>query len=223
MKTVSARQIKQLDRIAIEKIGLPSLALMENAGKAVAAEVIKSLRGKKYPRVVIFCGTGNNGGDGFVVGRYLVNAGIGTDVFLAGKARDLKPDAAVYYRILKKLGMPVREVRNPDPRMIDTIAKSDLLVDAVFGVGLNRELTGLPALIIEKMNQGGRPVLAVDVPSGLDATTGKIHGTCVRAAKTVTFTFAKRGFYLNDGPQHAGKIVVADIGIPRKLANALTR
>lgn len=220
-KSVTVRQIQELDKIAIERCGIPSLVLMENAGRAVAEEVKKSLRGKEKPRVCIVCGVGNNAGDGFVAARHLINAGIGVKILLVGKGQQLKHDAAVNYRILKKIKCPVKEVRaGRDPSRQD-VARADVVVDAIFGVGLNREITGYFRGAIEAINRGSKYVVAVDIPSGLDGTTGAIYGVCVKADKTVTFTCPKKGFFTDRGPRQTGKVVVVDIGIPLWLRNKI--
>lgn len=217
MKTVSVEQIQELDRLAMEDYGIPSIVLMENAGRAVAQEVMKILKGLRDPRVCVVCGLGNNAGDGFVAARHLIDRGIKTRVFLAGKEKLLKDDAAVNDQILKKLKCPMREFQRLDRSVISRIAAADVVVDAIFGVGLNREVRGLFRAVIEAINQKAKCVVSVDVPSGLDGTTGRIYGVCVKAAATVTFSFAKKGFFYRDGPQYVGRIVVADIGIPSQV------
>ena len=213
-RPVTVQQIQNLDRIAIERYGIPSIVLMENAGRAVAGEVRKSLRGKKKPRVCVVCGLGNNAGDGFVIARHLMNAGIPVKVFLVGKARRLKPDAAVNYRILKKLKFSIQKVGTGRDLSLRDITQADVVVDAIFGVGLNREITGPFRSVIETINREAKYVIAVDIPSGLDGTTGAIYGVCVKADKTATFTFPKKGFFRGHGPRQTGKIIVVDIGIP---------
>ncbi|MCK5581273.1 MAG: NAD(P)H-hydrate epimerase [Candidatus Omnitrophica bacterium] len=217
MKTVMVKQIQKLDDIAINQYGVPSLALMENAGKSVAQEAIRMVAKKKRPCVCVVCGLGNNAGDGFVVARHLINAGIEPKIFLIGKVAKLKNDALVNCRILKKCRYPIKEAQKVTPAFKKELQKADLIVDAIFGVGLNREV-GVPfKSFIEAVNDSKKPVLAVDAPSGLDGTTGKIYGVCVKAKKTVTFSFAKKGFYKAHGPEVIGKVVVVDIGIPKRL------
>lgn len=218
-KTVTAKQIQDLDRIAIGRYGVPSLALMENAGRAVAQEVLRRVRRVRRPRVCVVCGLGNNAGDGFVIARHLINAGVNTKIFLAGRGSKLKADAAINYKILKKLKYPIHEAgaRRVMPLLRKEITRADAVVDAIFGVGLNREVGEPFRSVIETVNAHARRVVAVDVPSGLDATTGDIYGVCVRAAATVTFSFAKKGFFRRQGPKHAGKVIVVDIGIPVRL------
>lgn len=217
MKAVTARQIQKLDEKAIGIYGVPSVALMENAGRGVAEDIIRTFRRRKCRRVCVICGPGNNAGDGFVTARHLLNAGVKTDIFFLGNPSKLKPDAKTNYSILKKCGYPVRLVKKFDSAVLSVMEEAGVIVDALFGVGLNRKVEGVFADVINEINRGKQYVFAVDVPSGLDATTGKIHGVCVKADRTVTFTFPKTGFYKNAGPAHAGKVVVIDIGIPEKL------
>jgi len=216
-KALSALEIQKLDQIAIQKIGIPSIALMENAGRSVAQEVLR--RAKRFPKkcVLIFCGLGNNAGDGFVCARHLINHNVRTKVFLIEKPDHLKDDAAVNYKILRNLKIPIHLIESTASlKIIDAdFKKTKIIVDAIFGVGLNRDIEGLFKVVIEKINSAKAHVISVDVPSGLDATTGKIYGVCVRAKTTVTFSFAKKGFFINEGPRQVGRIVVVDIGIPR--------
>ncbi|MCK5179375.1 MAG: NAD(P)H-hydrate epimerase [Candidatus Omnitrophica bacterium] len=216
-KAVTVKQIKDLDRIAIEKYGVPSLALMENAGRAVAQEVCKRLKRIKNARACVVCGLGNNAGDGFVIARHLINAGVKTKIFLIGKGSQLKADAAVNYKILKKLKYPIKEVGARRAVPLRDIAAADLVVDAIFGVGVNREVKDPFRSVIEAINEKAGKVISVDAPSGIDGTTGKVYGVCVKADVTVTFSFIKKGFLKGRGPKHAGKVIVADIGIPLRL------
>lgn len=218
---VTVRQIQKLDKLAIEKYGVPSLVLMENAGRQVALEVLKSLKRVKNPRVCIICGSGNNAGDGFVIARHLINAGIKTSVFLVGKSSQLKNDAAVNYRILEKIRHPIKEIGLKGALPLGDIRKADIIIDALFGVGLNREVLDPFRSVIDAINENGKKVISVDIPSGLNGTTGAIYGTCVKADKTVTFTFLKKGFLKGQGPKHVGKVVVVDIGILEKLKNKI--
>jgi len=216
-KSVTAKQIQALDKLAIEKFGVPSLALMENAGRFVACEVLRQIKRVKGSKVCIVCGLGNNAGDGFVAARHLMNAGIKPLIFLIGQGRQLKNDAAVNYCILKKLKYPIKEiVKNQTLPGLD-LRKADVVVDAIFGVGLNREVKNPFRNAIEIINENNKRILAVDVPSGLDATDGKIYGACVKAKTTITFTCAKKGFFKRQGPKHTGNVIIADIGIPVQL------
>lgn len=221
-KSITVTQIQNLDKIAIRRYGIPSLILMENAGRAVAQEIEMVLGGKKKPIVTVVCGVGNNAGDGFVAARHLINAGIGVKILLVGKGQQLKHDAAVNYRILKKIKCPIIECRGTKfCAPAESIARADVVVDAIFGVGLNREIAGSFRSAIEAINRGAKYVVAVDIPSGLDGTTGAIYGVCVKADKTVTFTFPKKGFFTDRGPRQAGKVVVVDIGIPTHVIRSV--
>lgn len=211
LKTITAAESKMLDRKAREAYGLSVLMLMENAGRAVAEEVIKA----KKKRVAIFCGKGNNGGDGFVAARHLLAGGISPDLFLAGKTSDVKGDAKVNLDVLLKLKRKIIEVREKNISSLKArVRRYDLIVDAIFGVGLKGSVKGYHKDLIEAINASGAYVISVDIPSGLDADTGKALGSCVRADRTVTFVANKRGMIRGEGPVYCGKVIVKDIGFP---------
>ena len=215
--SVSVKQIQELDRRAITRVGIPSLVLMENAGRSVALETLKLLKRGNRPQACVVCGLGNNAGDGFVAARYLLEAGVKTKVYLIGKSRRLKDDAKVNYHILRKLKHPVYETGAAGPLFLRDMAEADVVIDALFGVGLNREVGEPFRAVIGAINRRANRVIATDIPSGLDGTTGKVYGACVRAHVTVTFSALKRGFLKGQGPAHVGKVIVTDIGIPKKL------
>jgi NAD(P)H-hydrate epimerase len=187
---------------------------MENAGRAVADEAIR-MSGKKKS-VAVFCGKGNNGGDGFVAARHLLTSGIKTDIFLLARLADLRDAAKINLDILLKLNQKVKEIDEEGlHRIKGRILRCGLVIDAIFGVGLTGEVRGVCRKAIDIINTSKGPaVLAVDIPSGLDATTGEILGSCVRADATVTFIAAKRGMTLKDGPRVCGHVVVRDLGFP---------
>lgn len=209
-RAVSSAQMLAFDRFAIEQLGVPSLILMENAGRGLAEEILRSLKNKR--NVLIVCGTGNNGGDGLVSARHLLVAGIEPKVFLVGKEKDLKKDPEVNFEILKKLGIKIFVYKKLEFQR--AVKKSDVIVDALFGVGLNRNIGEPFCGVIEVLNRSKKKIISADVPSGLDATSGKIHGVCVKAHKTVAFSFAKKGFYKNHGPKVTGKVSVVSLGVP---------
>ena len=213
-KIITVEQMKKLDRMAIEDRGLPAMFLMEKAGLAVATEVAKAFVGIKKPYVCFVCGSGNNGGDGFVTARHLFNVGINVKIFFLGKEEDLKDDTRSNYDGLVRMKCPIEKV---DHLSSEEISKADVVVDAIFGIGLNREIQGPFKSAIEVINNNAKKVIAVDIPSGLNGTTGEIFGVCVKATTTVTFHLPKKGFYEGVGPQYVGNIVVADIGIPADL------
>jgi len=214
MKIVTVNQMQALDKRAIEKLGIPSIALMENAGCAVAQEIKRKLKKITKPRVAIVCGMGNNAGDGFVVTRHLENAGIKTATFIVGKPSQLKNDAAINYKIIKRCKYPLFVIAKADAAFVREVKKADIVVDAFFGTGLCREIKEPFKEIIEAINQHSKHTIAVDIPSGLDGTTGNIWGVAIKAKTTVTFMCAKKGFYCNQGFRLTGKIKVVDIGIP---------
>ena len=223
MELVTAAEMRALDRAAIEERKIPSLRLMENAGKAVVQEmerVLGPLRGKT---VTIISGKGQNGGDGFVVARLLRQRRCTARTVLLTSPSALKGDAATTLSRFKRAGGRCHPITNETALasvLCPLIETSDILVDAIFGTGLNSPVEGMAAAAIKLMNASGRPIVAIDLPSGLDADTGAVLGTAVAAALTVTLARPKRGLYLGSGPNHAGTIRVGDIGIPPDLIAA---
>jgi hydroxyethylthiazole kinase-like uncharacterized protein yjeF len=204
---------KTIDAELRERFGISTLALMENAGRAVAAEALRMIKGAGT--VAVMCGKGNNGGDGFVCARHLMSAGLHPDVYMAGKAAEARDEAAANLDILRRLGKKIVEIEGPNLSIFKRrILRYNLIVDALLGVGLRGEVRGIYKEMIERINASGVPVISVDIPSGLDADTGKILGECVKARKTVTFIAGKRGMRIDQGPQMCGKIVVETLGVP---------
>ena len=210
MKYITAEEMRRIDREAQEVNGIPSVVLMENAGRAAFEVALDMLAKDKIKKVICICGKGNNGGDGFVVARHLINKDIETEVFLLGNPDDLKSDAKINYDILKKMKATIRETAAKDGIKED-LKKATLLIDGMLGTGLSGEVKEPYKNVIKYINESGKPVLALDIPSGLDATSGKVLGACVKAMKTVTFAFPKTGFIKNDGPAYTGEIIVRDI------------
>ncbi len=217
--------VRELDRRAIEEYGIPSIVLMENAGRACAEEALAMLGGspgRLHGSVLVCCGPGNNGGDGLVVARTLWNRGVEVRVAYAGTRAQLdasSADARTNARLVERLGLALEFLEREEEiaSLSSVLGSSALVVDALFGTGLSRPLAGLPAALIDALNQARRPVLAVDLPSGLDADTGEVLGRAVRADVTVTFVARKRGFGVGRGPELCGRVRVAEIGIPRYL------
>jgi len=209
---LTAKQARAIDLKAKDKFGISTLVLMENAGALVAEEAVGLLDKKKS--VAIFCGKGNNGGDGFVAARRLLVRGIEPDIFLAARVNDVKDEARVNLDILLKFKQRIWEVKEGDLGLIrNRISRYNLIIDALLGVGLSGEVRGIYRDLIEIINSSQVHILSVDIPSGLDATTGKILGCCVKAGETITFVAQKLGMVINDGPQACGKVVVKDLGI----------
>jgi NAD(P)H-hydrate epimerase len=215
-RVVGREEMRAIDRWAIETVGIPSIVLMENAGRGVADVVRARLRGAGD--VLVVCGPGNNGGDGFVVARHLANAGRAVTLALAGREADFdRPgDAGTNYRVARALGLPCRSVADGEA-LRALVRGAACVVDALFGTGLSRPVEGFRRELIEAMRDAGTDVVAVDIPSGLDADAGRPLGTAVRAAVTATMAFPKQGFFAGEGPAHCGGIRVVDIGIPRSV------
>ncbi len=209
---ITSQQAKAIDSNTRKRFGLSPLILMENAGRTVADEALKVLGGRKV--VVIFCGKGNNAGDGFVAARHLLARGIKPEIFLAGRIPDVKNEAGINLRVLLKLKTKVQPVKEDILHLIrKRITRNSLLIDALLGIGLQGEVRGIFRPVIEMINASQVYVLSVDIPSGLDADTGKVLGCCVRAKRTVTFVAKKKGMLLAEGPKYCGKVIVADLGV----------
>lgn len=216
LKVATAEQMREFDRRTAEEFGVPSLVLMENAGRHVAETAARMLGSPHERRVVIVAGSGNNGGDGFVAARHLHDAGAVVSVFLLADPGRVKGDAKVNLDILLDRGFSVQQV-NDASQLADALSDADLVVDAIFGTGLHGDVSGLIRDVISAMNAAQTPVLAVDIPSGVDADSGKIWGVAVRADCTVTFALPKIGLLVYPGASCVGELTVADIGIPDQL------
>jgi len=210
MQTISIAEAQAFDQKAQEELRIPSLILMENAGRSAAEEAIKNFKGSGQ-RVAVICGTGNNGGDGLVAARQLLNAGFSVDIYLIGDPAKLKNDAGINHGILIRMGQPIRRVDSAAD--LQQVKFAGLIIDAIFGIGLRAEIKEPYLSVIRHLNGLNIPLLAVDVPSGLNADTGEIMGAAIKADITVTFVAAKNGFFLKEGPRACGQILVRDIGI----------
>jgi len=219
MKLLYADQMKEIDRRATDNYLIPSLLLMENAGLRVL-ETVKGIIGELHKaEVIILAGKGNNGGDGLVLGRHLMNAGATVDIFLLGESQNLSPDAYANYCILEKMEanlIPLRADEDFDRLMI-ALLSADLIVDAIYGIGFRGSLNNFETRVIQMVNLCKAPVVAVDIPSGVETDTGKVHGTALKADYTVTFALPKLGQVIEPGRDYVGKLIVADISIPGPL------
>lgn len=220
-KIVTAEQMREFDRRAQDDFGVPSLTLMENAGRSVAEAARSMLDGAIGRRVAVIAGRGNNGGDGFVAARLLHDARAKVTVFLLADPADVSGDAKTNLDILLKAKIPLKPIQTASVHE-SALRDSEIVVDAIFGTGLRGEVTGLASDVIRAINACGRPVVAVDLPSGLDADTGRIWGVCVRADCTVTFALPKIGMMIYPGADCVGDLIVADIGIPHQLCDEVT-
>ena len=214
---VSREEMRELDRLSIEEYRIPSILLMENAGKEASRILMQ--RNLKGP-VNILCGPGNNGGDGFVVARHLYNQGIEVKVFFAGSLEKVDPlsDPGINLAILKKMNLTPEEINHTkDISWVLNRNNPEIFVDALLGTGLTGAVREPVASIIREVSCTGKDVLAIDIPSGLDANTGEILGIAIKARQTITFALPKKGFLLGKGPEFTGEVVVAEISIPRNL------
>jgi len=219
MKVATAEEMQELDRKAIETYRIPGIVLMENAGRG-AAEVISNFFPEIHKKkVAIIAGKGNNGGDGFVIARYLLNQGIYVRVYLLTDPKGLRGDAETNFSIFHRMKGEVVSVPSSKDyiKVKRDLEKFDILVDGIFGTGLDAEVRGYYREVIDHLNMLQRPIVAIDIPSGLDADTGKPLGTAIRASLTITFGLPKIGHLIPPGLDYVGKVKVIDIGIPKRL------
>jgi NAD(P)H-hydrate epimerase len=207
-------QVRAFDKHAIEQLGIPSVVLMENAGRGVA-QVLHAL-GIRGP-IVIACGKGNNGGDGLVIARHLANAGCDVSVLLFARPDELSPDVAIQWNIVQKMRLPAQIASQPldEVTLAATFARAEWIVDALFGTGLTGPVRSPFDRVITSINASTARVLGVDIPSGLDADTGEPLGPTIRAEHTVTFVAPKLGFRNPAAAAFTGRVHVADIGVTR--------
>ena len=220
MLVVSAKEMRELDRQTIEEYGVPSLVLMERAGEGCFRFLLE-----RYPKavkkgVLVVAGRGNNGGDGLVVARHLKKKRIACEVILLAPKETLSPDASKNLSAYLKLRGKLTQIGGPDlAPLLTKFRDNGVLVDAILGTGLGKEVQGLYADVVEAMNASGLPIVAVDMPSGLDADRGKPLGTAIQAESTVTFGYPKLGQVVYPGPAYVGELALVDIGIdPRAVA-----
>jgi NAD(P)H-hydrate epimerase len=213
---LNRRQCREVDRRAIQDYGLTGLVLMENAGRGVAERLLAL--GARGP-VVVCCGRGNNGGDGFVIARHLDLRGVGVRVILWGRVEALQGDAGVNARVVQRAGLPLWELDiATDPASLDgALAGADWVIDCLLGTGAAGPPRPPLAEGIARINASGRSILAVDVPSGLDCDTGQAAEPTIRATRTCTFVATKPGFLVPGAERYTGPVDVIDIGVPRRL------
>ncbi len=202
----SAEQVRALDRRAMQQGGIPGLTLMQRAGASAFALLRR--RWPRTQRIVVAAGAGNNAGDGYVLARLAHQAGVSVTVAQVGDASRLRGDALLAFDEMRAAGLGVSAFHD------DPLASADVVVDAVFGTGLSRDVEGRWRAAIDAINGSARPVLSLDIPSGLSADSGTVHGTCVRAAHTITFVGLKLGMFTGYGPEMCGDVVFDDLDIP---------
>jgi NAD(P)H-hydrate epimerase len=216
MYLVTADEMREMDHRAIESFGLPGRVLMENAGRGATRFLTEQFDNLNNMQVAVIAGRGNNGGDGYVIARYLSHKDVSVVVYLLSDPARVTGDAAANLKLLAPLGIPVIQIENEKsfadqrPRM----RAADLWIDAILGTGLKSDVKGFYRKVIDFINSLEKPVFAVDIPSGLNSDTGQPCGTCIRASATATFGFAKTGHYIYPGAEYTGNLQVVDIGIP---------
>ena len=221
MRWVTREEMQAIDRRAIEEFGIPAVVLMENAGRGTADEAAalcreRALRGPVW----VFCGTGNNGGDGFVAARHLSNRGFEVQLVCCGDRwrMDREGAAGVNLTVCERMGLPITDVKGVEAvkEVRERLRPGGLVVDALFGIGLTRPPREPQASVLRAVAEAGLPTVAVDVPSGLDANTGEPLGLAIRADVTATMACPKVGFR-GPGEPYVGRLVVVDIGLPAAL------
>lgn len=205
---LTPEQMRQVDRETIERVGIPGIALMEHAGRALAEKARTMLR--RNGSVGVVCGKGNNGGDGFVAARFLHTWGVSCRVYLVADPFTLTGDASIAFTAAQNAGVEMI----PHPPSPEALATHALIVDCVLGTGTRGAVRESLATILEQMNATGVPILACDLPSGLDGETGHVEGACIRATETLTIGFPKTGLFFYPGAEYVGNLSVADIGFP---------
>jgi NAD(P)H-hydrate epimerase len=223
MRILNAEQMREADRRTIEDIGLPSIVLMENAGRQTVAAMEAAFDTLGSSKVAVLCGRGNNGGDGFVVARTLVQRGIEAMVFLLGSVADVQGDARTNLEVLGHIGLTVVEITTAQEWELhfSEVSECDIVVDAILGTGLRGRLTGLIETVVADLNELGVPIVAIDLPTGLSADTAELAGEAIDATMTVTLAAPKIPLVFPPADTHAGDLVIADIGIPTPLFDEL--
>ena len=221
MKIVTAKEMQDIDRIAIDDYGIPGIVLMENAAKGVVASLFKKFPDIKDKKIGIFAGKGNNGGDGLAVARLLTDKGIATKVYLLSKKDMLRGDAKTNLEKAEEIGIKILEITSLDKleAIKDNIRKKDIFIDAMFGTGLTSGVKGYYTDIINFINSLKKIVLSIDIPSGLSSDTGEIIGEYIRADMTVALCLPKIGEILYPAAEYVGELNVVDIGIPELIIN----
>jgi ADP-dependent NAD(P)H-hydrate dehydratase / NAD(P)H-hydrate epimerase len=223
MRVLNTQQMREADRQTIDEIGLPSVVLMENAGRQAVAAMEAAFDDLSTSRVGVLCGRGNNGGDGFVVARTLAQRGIEATVYLLGSVADVRGDARTNLEILGRVGLTVVEVTNAQEWELhfSDVSECDLIVDAIVGTGFHGPLTGLLETVVADVNGLGVPIVAIDLPTGVSADSHEVDGEAIEASMTVTLAAPKLPLILPPADAHGGDLVIADIGIPGSVIDEL--
>lgn len=223
MLAAGQKEMQKMDQYTIEKLGLPGVVLMENAGARVVEELLKSTASSN-PRVIVLAGGGNNGGDGFVIARRLFDHGLHPQLWLLVDPALIKGDAKIHFDVYIKRGLPLFHLQeNSLEPLRDQLNQADIIIDAILGTGVNGPVREPLKHVISLVNTYAdkKIILSVDIPSGVSSDTGKVEGEAIKASKTVTFVFPKKGFFLNEGPQHVGVWKAVDISVPPSIVRDL--
>ncbi len=212
---LSREEIYERENRAYNEFCIPPLILMENAGRETALEVRKIIKRERGKRVLVFAGPGNNGGDGLVSARYLYCSGVPVSVVILFNPDSMKEPAFTNFQILVKMKVPF--LQSNYKTLKREMENADIFIDAIFGIGLTREIKGTMKDIICQINEASRYVVSVDVPSGIDVNTGEVLGEAVKADETICFGFGKKGLYTGKGKKYAGNIKIVDICFPPEL------
>ena len=223
MRVLNARQMRAVDRQTIDDIGIPSIVLMENAGRQVVAAMESLVDDLSSRRIAVLCGTGSNGGDGFVVARTLQQRGVEVSVYVVGALADVSGDARLNLDVIGRLGLSIVELADAQAWELhgSQVTAAEVIVDAIVGTGLSRALTGLHETIVADVNASAATVVAIDLPSGLSADTSELPGPVLEADLTVTLAAPKVPLVLPPAEHVAGDVVIADIGIPLSAVDAV--
>src|SRR6185295_6871767 len=223
MRVLNTQQMREADRQTIDEVGLPSIVLMENAGRQAVAAMEASSEELASSHVGVLCGRGNNGGDGFVLARTLAQRGIEATVFLFGSVSDVRGDARTNLEILGRVGVTVVEITDAQEWELhfSEISECDLIVDAIVGTGFHGPLTGLLETVVADVNGLGVPVVAIDLPTGVSADSHELTGEAIEASMTVTLAAPKVPLILPPADAYGGDLVIADIGIPGSVIEEL--
>ncbi len=218
MKAAAPKQMNEIDRAAISRVGLPGIVLMENAAIRIFDEVKKILVELPKKRTVVFAGKGNNGGDAFAVARHLHNNDVITEIYITCSKSEITGDSGINLKVIENMGIVPKELsENILNELSDSLKNADIIIDGIFGTGFKGEIKGIIKDAVCMINSSGKTVLSIDIPSGVNGTTGEVSGACIRAARTVTLCLPKTGIIIHPGCEYAGELVVADIGIPPEI------
>lgn len=217
MEVVTSKCAKLMDEYTINNIGIPGIVLMENAASEIYSSILH--KGEKF---IIFCGTGNNGGDGLVVARKLMLSGKKVVVVICGNLNKSTEEFNVNFTILKNINAEIIIFNDKESIVNQRLDEADVIVDAIFGIGLSRDIEGIYKEVIKLINSYEKFTVSIDIPSGLNGNTGKIMGICVKANETITVETYKRGFFLGEASEYTGKISLIKIGYPDNVKSLLS-